>query len=139
MVKPPVPPVVDGMALLPQDPAGAGDPGSVDLRQLDQMRAMPGGGSAFARDMVDLFVKESFQRVHQLGDAIDREDPAAAAQLAHGLRGSAATIGAIRLARLCEDIERLGAAGAACGLRERYSITLAELATAIETLRSATR
>jgi HPt (histidine-containing phosphotransfer) domain-containing protein len=100
---------------------------TLDPRMLDRIRQVRGGGHGFFRDMVELFTTEASSRVRQLGDALDLEDHAAAAEVAHGLRGTSATFGALRLARLCERIEELGVDGEIRAARELFALVKSEL------------
>ena len=63
-------------------------------------------------EVIDLFLGESPSRVAALRDAVDRNDLAVIARVAHTLKGSAAHLGAKALTTLCgrlEDKARTGA------------------------------
>ena len=101
---------------------------TLDLKALDRIRQVRGGGSAFFRDMIELFSAEASTRVRQLGAALDLGDSTGVSEVAHGLRGTSATFGALRLAQLCERIEELGQSGDVLGARELFPLVEAELA-----------
>jgi HPt (histidine-containing phosphotransfer) domain-containing protein len=102
-------------------------PATLDPKMLDRIRRVRGGGDGFFRDMVQLFTTEASSRVRQLGDALDLQDRTAAAEVAHGLRGTSATFGALRLAQLCERIEELGQVGEMPAARELFPLVESEL------------
>ncbi|MFN2591907.1 MAG: Hpt domain-containing protein [Candidatus Dormibacteria bacterium] len=87
-------------------------------------------------ELLELFISEAHQRVHQLGEALQRADPAATLTLAHGLRGSASSFGALHLARLCRELEQAGQTGGLTGLRELFVAIETELADVSCELRS---
>ena len=118
------------MTLEPQSLAPgeeASRPATLDPKMLDRIRQVRGGGDGFFRDMVELFTTEASSRVRQLGDALDLQDRTAAAEVAHGLRGTSATFGALRLAQLCERIEELGRVGEIPAARELFPLVESEL------------
>ena len=102
-------------------------PATLDPKTLDRIRQVRGGGNGFFRDMVELFTAEASSRVRQLGDALDLQDAPATAEVAHGLRGTSATFGALRLAQLCERIEELGRVGEIPAARELFPLVESEL------------
>jgi HPt (histidine-containing phosphotransfer) domain-containing protein len=101
---------------------------TLDPKALDRIRQVRGGGSAFFRDMIELFAAEASTRVRQLRAALELRDPVATSEVAHGLRGTSATFGALRLAQLCERIEELGQGGDVLTARELLPLVESELA-----------
>ncbi|MCX8156152.1 MAG: PAS domain S-box protein [Verrucomicrobiae bacterium] len=89
------PPLVDQQALL-------------RLRQLQQ----PGQPDPVV-EMIDLFLQDLPRRLQLIGDAVQRQDAAALKAAAHSLKGSARNMGAVRLAALCSELEKLGREGQA--------------------------
>jgi HPt (histidine-containing phosphotransfer) domain-containing protein len=66
---------------------------------------------AVLRDLLRAFVARAPQELDDLAEALRRRDGAAVESLAHGLRGTSATLGGDRLAALLEPVEaRAGAA-----------------------------
>ena len=58
-----------------------------------------------------LFIDEASERLGQLADAIEVGDAARLRKLAHGLKGSAATVGAARMRELSRELCELAARG----------------------------
>ena len=51
------------------------------------------------------------QQVSRLGEAAERDDPAAAAAVAHSFRSASAALGAVEVVAACAELERAIAAG----------------------------
>lgn len=87
---------------------------AVDPSVLNQLREDLGEDSE-VRGLVDLFIEDARVRCGTITDAYARGDAAALARNAHGLKGSAANVGAAALASLCADIERVAKSGTVTG------------------------
>jgi DNA-binding NarL/FixJ family response regulator len=72
----------------------------------------------FTRDLIDQFVREAHDCVRTLQDAGARWDPTVLKATAHRLKGSAAIMGAARLAALCSQVEDQVAAPTGHGVAE---------------------
>jgi HPt (histidine-containing phosphotransfer) domain-containing protein len=55
-------------------------------------------------EFIDMFSAQMSARLPELADAIARDDATAVHEIAHGLKGSAATIGTPRLMAVCDAI-----------------------------------
>ena len=75
-----------------------------------------GGSSVFVRALIDQFLDEAASQVARLGEAARRADGEALTAAAHGLKGSATTMGASKLAALCGQIQRHAARPAGSGI-----------------------
>jgi CheY-like chemotaxis protein len=103
------PPAAPSPAPLAEEPAGEAP--IVDPRVLASLRAFEAEGSpGFLAQVVARFLESVPQRLPRLRDAILAGDAASMERLAHGLKGSAANLGARRMAGLCHQIEVLGRA-----------------------------
>ena len=102
--------VVAVPAGIPLDPA-------LDPARLGALRQMAGGTDIFG-EVVALFLQEIPGRLAGLAEAVRREDAGALQFAAHRLKGGAATLGANRLARLCERLEQQGRGGSCAGAAE---------------------
>ena len=120
-------PSFDGamVAAIPLDPA-------LDTARLEELRRMT-GGSDVVEEVVGLFIQDIPGRLAGLSEAVGREDAGALEFAAHRLKGGAATLGAIRLARLCEGLEQQGRGGSCAGAAE----TLVEVVRELERVRVA--
>ena len=76
------------------------------LRVLDEET---GGG--FLRELVALFVGEIDGRLAHLDEAVARGDAAAIAGVTHGMKGSAANVGALRMRDAAIDLEAAARTG----------------------------
>lgn len=97
----------------------------VDLDQINGLAELrtPDGGSLLAT-FISSFTRRADVRMKAIQDCAGRRDDEALAMAAHELRGSAATIGAVRVASLCAELEHGGSR--VLGLRPRM---LEDLAT----------
>ena len=116
---------------------GPAPPATLDLERLDRMRQLLASRPRSFGELLELFISEAHERVRQLGEALGRGDPAAAVTLAHGLRGSSSSFGALRLAWLCREFERVGHARGLAGVLEAFPALEAELAAVSCELNSA--
>ncbi len=57
-----------------------------------------------AARIVDLFVRGSRERIAELAQAISRDDAESVCRLTHGLKGAAASVGAVALCRACDRL-----------------------------------
>lgn len=90
------------------------------VASLRRLSAVPGAGG----ELVELFVQSGGEQLIELERAVASGDGAAAAAVAHRLKGSSANLGAVRLS-------------AACGLVEERLATGADPAAAVAAVRSA--
>jgi HPt (histidine-containing phosphotransfer) domain-containing protein len=88
------------------DPAG----GPLNGERLAMLQAA-GGGEGLVAELVDLFVDDVPARLESIREAMAAGDPEALLQTAHSLKGSAATLGADRMAEICRQMEVSGRAG----------------------------
>lgn len=63
-------------------------------------------GVTMVRDLVQLFLQNSPLLLEQLWNALNKEDVSAFFRAVHTLRSPAAQVGASRLAKLCQEIEK---------------------------------
>jgi HPt (histidine-containing phosphotransfer) domain-containing protein len=126
-------------ASLPAGPVEASDaceaeiPSPADLARFD--RTPERDAIETNSKLAELFVRDAGKCLEELRDAIQRTDLPTIARLAHAIKGSAANLGAQRLAQLCADIETRAKAAeleacSACldGLQREFARTCAALA-----------
>jgi HPt (histidine-containing phosphotransfer) domain-containing protein len=84
-----------------------------DARVWDAKLALAnaGGDPELQRELAELFLEESARLWEQLTEAAASRDAAVATRLAHGLKGSAATVGAAAAREAAERLEQAGAIG----------------------------
>jgi CheY-like chemotaxis protein len=113
-----------------------------DARVWDAKLALAnaGGDPELQRELAELFLEESPRLWEQLSEAAASRDVAAATRVAHGLKGSAATVGAAAAREAAERLEQAGTAGDWPGIEtglpalrhelERLTVALRELVPA---------
>ena len=84
-----------------------------ELSQLDS----PGNGSEFLRMLVDCFLTSASADLASLRAAVQRGDTTAMTDLAHRLKGAAATLGSPGMVYVCQELEALARAGALTSAR----------------------
>ena len=97
--------------------AGAGVPDAdaavLDEERLAVLRSLPGPSpQGLLPVLVEAFASDAAERVAALQAAGRAGDAASLAREAHTLKGAAANVGLVEVARLCGEIEALGRAGA---------------------------
>ena len=58
-------------------------------------------------ELIDLFLRDTPPRIQDMQTAIARSDARTLKEAAHGLKGSASNLGALRLSNLCLELEKL--------------------------------
>jgi HPt (histidine-containing phosphotransfer) domain-containing protein len=108
----------------------------LDQETLDQFRALDGGGVGLAKEMLEIFRADLPPRLSTLKDAIESSDMARIAELAHGIKGSCGTIGAMRARGISAMIEASGRGyeveAAPIALFARLQDEIAEAISALE-------
>jgi two-component system sensor histidine kinase/response regulator len=84
---------------------------AIDLAILDSLRELEGPESPdLLERIVGLFLTDTLARLTELRAAATAADMARLAECAHALKGSAANVGAVCIARLSSELEKLGRA-----------------------------
>ena len=68
-------------------------------------------GSAAVRKVIAEFLRSSPSLIAKLRDAAGRSDASVLRALAHNMKGTSATLGAVALSRRCAELEDLGRSG----------------------------
>ena len=84
------------------DTGGDPQPAILDAPTLEQLREL---GTAEFEDLVRLFLQDGAARVAAMYEAASKADTHAIAELAHSLKGSGATLGAVALADSCAQLQ----------------------------------
>ncbi|WP_235044858.1 ATP-binding protein [Geobacter sulfurreducens] len=81
----------------------------LDRDILDGIRALEAGGSEGLLDrVIDIFISDSPRHLRDMREALARENLPAARRAAHTLKSGCLNLGAVALAALCGEMERLG-------------------------------
>ena len=87
-------------------------PDAIDQQRLEMLGQLdPDGAAGLLSAVVAAFLQEAPTRLGSVRAAITAGGGIPLAQAAHQLRGSAANLGAVRVAEVCEHLEALGRAG----------------------------
>lgn len=115
----------------PRPPAAALDPEALQrLRELD-----PSGSSKLMERVVKAFDGSVARLLPQLRQAQAVGDAAGIRQVAHTLKSSSASIGAVKLSQLCAEMEALAREGRTDGMPERIAALATETAAVLEALK----
>ena len=115
---------------------GPNEDGVLDAEQIDTLRevAAATGNGNLMRNLVDVFTTEAASRLAKLRDAAERADALALEGVAHALRGSSSTMGAVRLAEACAVLEAAGRGGHLDGVAAQLQRLESELERATAAL-----
>ena len=93
----------------PERSAGP-QPAHPDLDE-EQLQQVCSGDREFEKELVDTFLAELERTVAELQSALKAEDPLRIRRAAHSLKGASRYLGAIRLSKLSEQLEKCAAGG----------------------------
>jgi HPt (histidine-containing phosphotransfer) domain-containing protein len=87
----------------------ADDESAIDSSIFDELRGGDAAGApnAFVTTIIDLYLTESTSLIAGLNEAVAHRDAPALRLATHTLKGSSGTVGATRMAGICEELERL--------------------------------
>jgi HPt (histidine-containing phosphotransfer) domain-containing protein len=90
----------------------APDSNVLDMHVVQALRELGGDDDPGLFDeVVELFLTDSKSNVGKLVAALAQRDAATMQRIAHTMKSSSANVGAMRLSKLCFEIEKLGRAG----------------------------
>ncbi len=116
---------------VPRETPDAAAPAPVDL---DLARRLAGGDEALRIEVASLFVDNCRRQQGELRDAVGTQDLERVRQIAHALKGAAATVGATIAQGLAGELEALSRTGGADGLAALASELDRELGRAVAVL-----
>ena len=94
-------------------------PAPIDAKVLQEFRDMAGEHAAeFLAEMIDCYLEESPKLLQNMSHAVANGDTAALWGAAHKLKSSSASLGAIILSNLCQELEAIARAGTTAGASE---------------------
>jgi len=82
---------------------------------------MSGGDAVMARELIDMFNKQTAGQLKQIEEATRARDAATVGDVAHSCKGASATLGMKRLAAVMLKLEKLGKSGALDGAEQFHS------------------
>lgn len=102
----------------------------LDLSRLEEL-SEEAGSSEIAVELTRIFLDDIQRRIAALADAAAAHDQASTLSIAHAIKGACGNFGALRMATLAEEVEKLGKARALAEIPPR----VAELANEFELVR----
>ncbi|MED5463893.1 MAG: Hpt domain-containing protein [Myxococcota bacterium] len=106
----------------------------LDLVIIDSLKQIKKEG--FCERLVELFETNTAGLAREMGEAIERGDPALLAEKAHSLCSASSSVGALRVSSLARELEALGSAGNTEGTYELYTTLLQQLSLGQEVLKT---
>jgi CheY-like chemotaxis protein len=104
---------------LPVAPAAAEVGAVLDARALETIRALQEPGSAsILEEVIGVYLHESGQHVASLRAALASSDARELDRVAHAFKSASQNVGAMRLSKLCLQLEHQGKAGQLAGTAE---------------------
>lgn len=108
---------------------------SIDLQTIEALRALsPESGNEFLRELVDIYLQDTPERLTELEQALARSDAPTLTRAAHTIKGSSSNFGAVRLSKLAQQVELsgktadlTGAAATVTELKDEYARVAAAL------------
>jgi two-component system sensor histidine kinase/response regulator len=82
---------------------------AIDRTVFDDFRepGADGGANDFVTKLIDQYLADSLSRMAELKDTMERRDAPAVRLASHSLKGTSSTVGANRMASICEEVEQL--------------------------------
>ena len=108
----------------------------LDPQALERLRELdPGGHSKLLSRVAGAFGTSVARLLPQMTTAFEARDMAAIRHVAHTLKSSSASIGAVKLSRLCADIETMSREGRIDGLPEAMTAFDSEVNAVLDALK----
>ncbi|CAN5694944.1 hypothetical protein BH09PSE5_BH09PSE5_39680 [soil metagenome] len=108
--------------------AGAVEPTVLDAQSLQRLRELdPKGENQLIQRVVKAFDGSVSRLLSQLSDAHRAADLNGVRHVAHTLKSSSASIGALKLSQICAEIEAMVRQGETQGLDERLALMTTEI------------
>ena len=106
---------------------------TLDRSVLEELREYSSEEGDLAEELIDLFLEDSPKQLLALQHALQNDDRGEVEKRSHRLKGSAGSIGAVRLRQICENLESTARDG-----HEPIAISVhSDVAAELEALRAA--
>jgi HPt (histidine-containing phosphotransfer) domain-containing protein len=109
----------------------------LDVGVVDELRESTGGDDDFVRDLIATYIEEGAAMLDGMADAARGADAPAMVRPAHTLKSSSASIGALRLAAICRELEAAGREGRTDGFVDLTDLVRSTWDETLTTLRAA--
>jgi len=112
----------------PAGPPTEGNDGVLDVQALDRLRELdPTGENRLMERVVSAFETSVARLMPQLEEALRSNELAGIRHVSHTLKSSSASMGAVKLSKMCSEIETLARQGQSDGMNERVALLQAEV------------
>lgn len=91
----------------------------VDPAAIDMLRKLETTTPGLVDQVIELFLRDTSERLNQLLNSAEEEDPLQMALIAHTIRGAAANLGAGGMVAVCKELEKLANGGELDGAKQR--------------------
>jgi HPt (histidine-containing phosphotransfer) domain-containing protein len=106
------------------------DDQTIDMQAIDGLRELsPDAGGEFLRELIEIYLQDTPQRIAELVDALSKKDGPAFTRAAHTIKGSSSNFGATKLTKVAHELEMQGksddlsASSVSCAkLSEEYAL-----------------
>lgn len=106
----------------------ADDDGVLDVQALDRLRELdPTGENRLMERVVSAFETSVARLMPQLEEALQSNELAGIRHVSHTLKSSSASMGAVKLSKMCSEIETMARQGQSDGMNQRVALLQAEV------------
>lgn len=109
-----------------QDIVATAAPAGLDAQAFQYLQTITDNDADLLSDIVNSYLEDAPQRLQAIAAALNQKDTTALYKAAHALRSLSASIGALQLSRLCEQLENLGRANLLTNVELLLAATEAE-------------
>jgi HPt (histidine-containing phosphotransfer) domain-containing protein len=95
--------------------------GIIDRAVLNELQETTGNDPAFLADLIDAYLDDAVGLLRSMDEAIRDANAGELRRAAHSLKSSSATLGARKLAGVCQEVEQQGRNGLLEGTLERLA------------------
>ena len=101
----------DGDVVTRPSPLTPDGDSALDAKALASIRELDDGEGSILAEVVAIFLDEAPRQLEALSLALESRDAAELARVAHALKSASGNVGAVRVVKLCKEIERVGRSG----------------------------
>lgn len=98
---------VSGDSIVDSERSTSDEPNQLDPQVMQTLRRLNDSNKDFLKEIIDIFISESSQRIKIIEKSLDDFDLKAIKKTAHTQKGASLTFGAEILAQLCEKLENM--------------------------------
>ncbi|MFQ5615801.1 MAG: response regulator, partial [Anaerolineales bacterium] len=97
-------------------------PPILDSKALDDIRRLEASGvPGLLKELVETYLMDTEQKLETMREAVAGQDARSLHQVAHSLKGSSLTLGAIRVQEICAELEEMGGTGKIANAQELFN------------------